>query len=194
FQAAFVFPMHAVAAALAAQRALMEQPWETSAPLRVRMGLHVGPAVAEGNDYRTTHTLNRVARIMAAGHGGQILLSGEVADLVRRDLPTDVTLRDMGTHRMKGLTHLEHLFQLVAPDLPSAFPPLKTLDHHPNNLPLQPTALIGREKEIASVCAWLRRATIRLVTLTGPGGTGKTRLALQTAAELLDEFSDGLWF
>src|SRR4029453_13445303 len=111
-----------------------------------------------------------------------------------RDLPTDVTLRDMGTQRMKGLTHLEHLFQLVVPDLPAAFAPLKTLDYHPNNLPLQSTALIGREQEIMSVCSLLQRADIRLVTLTGPGGTGKTRLALQTAAELLDAFSDGVWF
>ena len=122
FQAAFALPAQAVAAALAAQRAFATQPWETSEPVRVRMGLHIGVAIAEGTDYRTTHTLNRVARIMAAGHGGQILLSREVADLVRRDLPTDVTLRDMGTHRMKGLTHLEHLFQLVAPDLPVDFP------------------------------------------------------------------------
>ena len=194
FQAAFALPAQAVAAALAAQRAFATQPWETSEPIHVRMGVHVGPAVAEDTDYRTTHTLNRVARITAAGHGGQILLSSEVADLVCRDVPTNVTLRDMGTHRMKGLTHLEHLFQLVVADLPATFPPLKTLDYHPNNLPLQPTLLIGREKEIASVCSLLRRADIRLVTLTGPGGTGKTRLALQTAAELIDEFSDGVWF
>src|SRR5262245_21516292 len=101
FQAAFAFPTQAVAAALAAQRALTAHDWETSEPLRVRMGIHVGPAVADGNDYTTSHTLNRVARIMSAGHGGQILLSLEVADLVRRDLPADVTLRDMGTRRMK---------------------------------------------------------------------------------------------
>jgi predicted ATPase/class 3 adenylate cyclase len=194
FQAAFALPIQALAAALAAQRALAIQTWETSEPIRVRMGIHVGPAKVEGNDYSTTHTLNRVARIMAAGHGGQILLSREVADLVRCELPADVTLRDMGTHRMKGLTHLEHLFQLVAPDLPTAFPPLKSLDQHPTNLPLQSTLLIGRENEIASVCSLLRRADIRLVTLTGPGGTGKTRLALQSAAELVDDFGDGVWF
>jgi len=194
FQAAFALPAQAVAASLAAQRALVAQTWETSEPIRVRMGVHIGPALAEETDYRTTHTLNRVARIMAAGHGGQILLSSEVADLLRRELPANVTLREMGAHRMKGLTYLEHLFQLIAPDLPAAFPPLKTLDQHPTNLPLQLTLLIGREKEIASVCALLRRATIRLVTLSGPGGTGKTRLALQSAAELLDEFSDGVFF
>jgi predicted ATPase/class 3 adenylate cyclase len=191
FQAAFVLPMHAVAAALAAQRALMAQPWETSAPVLVRMGIHLGPAVAEGSDYRTTHTLNRVARIMAAGHGGQILLSVEVADLVRRELPTDVTLRDLGMQRMKGLTHLEHLFQVVAPDLPTAFPPLTTLDRFRTNLPVQLTSFVGREQEITAIQQLL--AAQRLVTLTGPGGTGKTRLALHVAAEVLETFSDGVW-
>ena len=159
FQAAFAFPAHAVAAALAAQRAFAAQAWETSDPVRVRMGVAYRSGGGGGQRLRTTHTLNRVARIMAAGHGGQILLSGEVADLVRRDLPADVTLRDMGKQRMKGLTHLEHLFQLVAPDLPAAFPPLKTLD----TLPTQPAgaarpASIGREQEIAAVCAVAARA------------------------------------
>src|SRR4029079_10862775 len=101
---------------------------------------------------------------------------------------------DMGTHRMKGLTQLEHLFQLVAPDLPTAFPPLKTLDQHPNNLPSQPTALIGREWELKNIGVLLERPDVRLVSLTGPGGTGKTRLALQAAAELLDQFRDGAFF
>src|SRR4029453_11908993 len=119
FQAAFALPAQALAAALAAQRAFATQSWETSEPLRVRMGIHVGPAVAADNDYSTTHTLNRVARIMAAGHGGQILLSREVADLVRRDLPTDVTLREMGTHRMKGLTPWDPFFKFVAPVCPA---------------------------------------------------------------------------
>ncbi len=191
FQAAFALPAQAVAAALAAQRALAAQPWETSAPIRVRMGVHVGPAVAEGNDYTTTHTLNRVARIMAAGHGGQILLSGEVADLVRRELPADVTVRDMGKQRMKGLTQQEHLFQVVAPDLPAAFPLLKTMDTFRTNLPAQLTSFVGREKEIAEIKQLL--ASHRLVTLTGPGGTGKTRLALHVAAEVLATFPDGVW-
>jgi predicted ATPase/class 3 adenylate cyclase len=191
FQAAFVFPMQAVAAALAAQRALAAQDWETSQPLRVRIGVHVGPAAAAGNDYTTTHTLNRVARIMSFGHGGQILLSVEVADLVRRDLPTDVTLRDMGKQRMKGLTHLEHLFQVVAPDLPATFPPLMTLDTFRTNLPAQLTSFVGREQAITDVTQLL--TTSRLVTLTGPGGTGKTRLALQVAAGVLEAYSDGVW-
>src|SRR6266508_3343984 len=194
FQVAFAFPAHAVVAALAAQHTFAAQPWETSAPVRVRMGLHVGPAIAEGNDYTTTHTLNRVARIMSSGHGGQILLSVEVADVVRRDLPTDVTLRDMGKHRMKGLTQLEHLFQVAAPDLPSAFPPLKTLDLLRTNLPTQPTMLIGREQELAAIHTLLHRADVRLLTLSGPGRIGKTRLALQTAAEVLHDFAHRAYF
>ena len=105
-----------------------------------------------------------------------------------------VTVLDMGEHRLKDLIRPEHIFQLVAPDLPSEFPPLKTLDNRPNNLPLQPTPLIGREKELAEVEKLLRREEVRLVTLTGPGGTGKTRLGLQAAAELLDDFPDGVWF
>src|SRR6185295_9677050 len=144
FQAAFAFPAQPVTAALNAQRALAAHDWETSEPLRVRMGIHVGTAVSEGNDYTTTYTLNRVARIMYSGHGGQILLSLEVAELVRRDLPADVSLRDMGKQRMKGLTHLEHLFQVVVPDLPAAFAPLKTLDPLRTNLPAQLTSFIGR--------------------------------------------------
>ncbi len=190
FQAAFAFPGQAVSAALNAQRALAAHDWETSEPLRVRMGIHIGPAVAEGNDYTTSHTLNRVARIMSCGHGGQILLSLEVADLVRRDLPADVSLRDMGKQRMKGLTHLEHLFQVVVPDLPAAFPPLGTLDPLRTNLPAQLTSFIGREKESAEIKQLL--ASHRLVTLTGPGGTGKTRLALHVAAELLADDSPPL--
>jgi len=128
---------------------------------------------------------------MAAGHGGQILLSVEVADLVRRDLPADVTLRDMGQQRMKGLTHLEHLFQVVVPDLPAAFPALKTLGPLRTNLPAQLTSFIGREKESAAIKQLL--ANHRLITLTGPGGIGKTRLALQVAAEVLETFPDGVW-
>ncbi len=192
FQAAFAIPAQALEAALATQRGLAAQAWETSNPLRVRIGLHVGPAEAAGSDYATTHTLNRVARITSAGYGGQILLSVEVAELMRSYLPADVTLRDMGQHRMKGLTQLEHLFQVVVPDLPADFPPLKSLDTFPNNLPVQLTSFVGREKEIAEV-KQLLDAT-RLLTLTGPGGTGKTRLSLQVAADVLPSFPDGVWF
>ena len=191
FQAAFALPAKAVEAALAAQRELTAEPWPTSAPIRVRMGVHTGQAQAEASDYATTHTLNRVARIMSVGYGGQILISVEAANLARGYLPDGVTLRDMGEHRMKGITQLEHLYQVVAPDLPADFPPLKTLDTHPNNLPVQITSFVGREKEINAVRRWLNEK--RLVTLTGPGGTGKTRLSLQVATEALSDFSDGAW-
>jgi predicted ATPase/class 3 adenylate cyclase len=190
-QAAFTLPAAALAAALAAQRELAAATWPTRSPLRVRMGLHTGPAEAVGADYATTHTLNRVARIMAAAHGGQIVLSAEAAELVQGDLPPGVTLRDLGQHRMKGLTRREHLFQLVAPDLLVEFPPLSTLDAVPNNLPVQLTSFIGRERELAEVEGLL--ASTRLLTLTGSGGTGKTRLSLQSAEQLLPGFADGVW-
>src|SRR5258708_13823100 len=185
-QAAFALPSVALAAALAAQRALAAATWPTRSPLRVRMGLHVGPAEAVGADYATTHTLNRVARIMSAAHGGQIVLSAEAAELMQADLPPGVTLRDLGQHRMKGLTRRKHLFQLVAPDLPVEFPSLSTLDAVPNNLPVQLTSFIGREQELAEVESLL--ASTRLLTLTGSGGTGNTPLSLQSARQLLPTF------
>jgi len=165
FQAAFEVPAQAVAAALAAQRGLAGERWLTSAPIRVRMGLHVGPAEAGVDDYAPTHTLNRVARVMSAGHGGQTLITLAVAELVRERLPAGVTLRDLGRHRLKGLTQLEHLFQVVAPDLPADFPPLHSLAASPNNLPVQLTSFIGRDAEVAEVKRLLSES--RLVTLTG---------------------------
>jgi predicted ATPase/class 3 adenylate cyclase len=192
FQAAFDLPARAVAAALAAQRGLAGERWPTSAPIRVRMGLHVGPAEAGGDDYAATHTLNRVARVMSAGHGGQTLLTLAVAELVRERLPAGVTLRDLGPHRLKGLTQLEHLFQVVAPDLHADFPPLHALDASPSNLPVQLTSFIGRDAEVAEVRQLLSAS--RLVTLTGAGGCGKTRLALQAASELGAQYSHGVWF
>ncbi|HSH82034.1 MAG TPA: tetratricopeptide repeat protein, partial [Herpetosiphonaceae bacterium] len=137
---------------------------------------------------------NRVARLLAAGHGGQTLLSHVAQELVRDQLPTDVELRDLGEHRLKDLIRPERIFQLIAPDLPSDFPPLKTLDFQPNNLPLQPNPFVGRAREVEAVRQRLMPPEVRLVTLTGVGGTGKTRLALQAAAELLDTFPDGVWF
>ena len=132
--------------------------------------------------------------MLSAAHGGQVLLSLPTQELVRDQLPTGTTLRDLGEHRLKDLFRPERVFQLLAPGLPSEFPPLRTLDAYRNNLPLQPTPLVGREKETSEVCDLLRGDETRLLTLTGPGGIGKTRLALQTAADLQDEFPDGTFF
>jgi predicted ATPase/class 3 adenylate cyclase len=191
--AAFASALDAVSAAVAGQRALNTEAWGLSSPLLIRMALHSGVVEARGGDYLGL-PLSRVARLLAAGHGGQILLSLAIAELVREQLPTDVTLRDLGSHRLKDLSLPEQIYQLVAPDLLTDFPPLQTLSAQRTNLPSQPTALIGREREIADVATLLRRADVHLVTLSGPGGTGKTRLALQVAAELLDEFADGVYF
>ncbi len=193
FCTAFASAPAALRAALAAQGALQDEPWGQTGPIRVRMAVHTGAVEIRDGEYQG-QPLNRIARILAAGHGGQTLLSAATVELVRDDLPPGVELRDMGAQRLKDLTRPEHIFQIVAADLSNDFPPLKTLDRRPHNLPAQPTALIGREKEVASVCSLLRRADARLVTLTGPGGTGKTRLGLQVAAELLDDFKDGVWF
>jgi predicted ATPase/class 3 adenylate cyclase/DNA-binding CsgD family transcriptional regulator len=182
----------ALAAAVAAQRAILAEPWETAAPLRIRVALHTGVAELRGGDYFGS-PLNRTARLLAAAHGGQILLSLVTTELVRDQLPPDLALRDLGVHRLRDLTRPEQIFQLVAPDLPADFSPLNTLDQRRHNLPAQPSALIGREWEVTNICALLSRDDVGLVTLTGPGGAGKTRLALHVAAELLDQFSDGVY-
>lgn len=197
-QAAFPLADHALEAALAAQRSLQSAEWPTeTGPLLVRMGLHTGPAEVERSsgrvDYAVSHTLNRVARIMSAGHGGQILLSLETAKLVEHDLPPEISFKDMGEHHMKGMTRLEHLFQVCAPGLPVEFPPLATIVNHPNNLPALLTSFIGREVEMEALQHLVTSAASRLVTLTGPGGTGKTRLAIQVAFTLLSTFPDGVW-
>ncbi|MCW5852568.1 MAG: adenylate/guanylate cyclase domain-containing protein, partial [Anaerolineae bacterium] len=197
FQAAFALPDQALAAALAAQRALHAEPpsgWGETGRLRVRMGLHAGPAEWTGSDYAVSHTLNRLARVVAAAYSDQILLTAAVAELLHGEWPADVTLDDLGQHRMRGLSRPERLYQVVTLDLPATFPALKTLDAHPNNLPAQPTGFIGREPELTELHTLLTRPDVRLVTLTGPGGTGKTRLALQVAADLLQEFPDGVYF
>src|SRR5215208_2935630 len=157
------------------------------------MALHMGVAEERDGDYFGP-PLNRVVRLLSAAHGGQVLLSLPTQELVRDQLPTGTTLRDLGERRLKDLFRPERVFQLLAPGLPSEFPPLRTLDAYRNNLPLQPTPLIGREKEVSKVCEILRGEETRLLTLTGPGGTGKTRVALQAAADLLDDFPDGTFF
>jgi len=181
-----------VAAALDAQQALAESKWDEIHPhsLRVRMGLHTGEAEARGGDYYGP-SLNRAARLMSAAHGGQTLLSTSTASLVRDALPPQAALRDLGEHRLKDLIRPEHIFQLMHPQLPAEFPPLRSLDASPNNLPIQITTFIGREHELQQ--ARERLQACRLLTLIGPGGTGKTRLSLQVAAETLHLFPDGAW-
>ena len=193
FYAAFATAPAALQAAVAAQRALHSEDWGVAGPFRVRMALHTGTAEQRDRDYFGP-ALNRVARLLSAGYGGQILLSLATQGLVRDQLPTGVELRDLGEHRLKDLQQPERIFQVVAPDLPTDFPPLKTLDTRRSNLPAQTTPLIGREQEVVDVCTLLRRGDVRLVTLTGPGGVGKTRLSLQVATELLDDFTDGVYF
>jgi class 3 adenylate cyclase len=193
FCCAFWTAADALDAALEVQRTLFGEEWQETGPLRVRMALHTSATEERDGDYFGP-PVNRVARILSAAHGGQVLLSLPAQELVRDQLPKGTTLRDLGEHRLKDLFRPERVFQLLAPELPSEFPPLRTLDAYRNNLPLQPTSLIGREKEVAEVCEQLSRPEVRLLTLTGAGGTGKTRLGLQAAAELTDEFEDGVFF
>src|SRR5512135_1382633 len=174
FHVAFSTAPDAIQAALDAQRLLQHEAWNP-APIKVRMGINTGAAQAGSDDdrsggYSGYSTLARVQRVMSTANGGQVLLSNASADLVQSELPAGVTLRDMGEHHLKGLTSLERLWQLTAPDLISDFPPLATLSVVPNNLPTQLTSFIGRDKEIAELKQEL--GNYHLVTLTGSGGTG----------------------
>jgi predicted ATPase/class 3 adenylate cyclase len=192
FSAAFSSAFDALNAAIDAQRCLMTEAW-SPAPVRVRIGIHTGTAHPDGeNRYSGYATLALTQRIMSAGHGGQTLLSAATRELVRDLLPEDAKLLDMGERRLKDLLRPEHIFQLNASGLPINFPPIKTLDSFPNNLPTQLTSFIGREKEILEVKQELDEH--RLVTLIGSGGTGKTRLSLQVAVEVLEKFDHGVWF
>ena len=181
----------AVAAAAAAQRALSAESWPDGVDVRVRMGLHTGEVESSGDDV-VGYDINRTARIAALAHGGQVLLSDATRGLVADGLPDGVTLRDLGSHRLKDLREPERLGQLVIEGLQDDFPALRSLDARPNNLPTQLTTFVGRERELVEA-AGLLRAT-RLLSLTGPGGTGKTRLSLQVAAAAADDFPDGVWF
>jgi predicted ATPase/class 3 adenylate cyclase len=191
--AAFARASDALLAAVAAQRELATHSWPDAVAVRVRMGLHTGEPsrLAEGYVGLDIHY---AARIMSAAHGGQVLLSRTTRDLVEHDLPEGVSLRDLGEHRLKDLEQPIPLYQLVIAGLPADFAPLKTLDSRSDSLPVQPTQLIGREQEVATIGQLLRREEVRLVTLTGPGGTGKTRLGIQVASELRDVFVEGVFF
>jgi predicted ATPase/class 3 adenylate cyclase/DNA-binding CsgD family transcriptional regulator len=193
FFIAFARASDAVAAAVAVQRTLANHPWPEGIMVCVRIGLHTGEPQVSSEHYVGLDVHN-AARIMSAGHGGQVLLSQTTRELVQHALPEGVHLQDLGAHRLKDLQQPSQLFQLVIPGLPADFPPLKTLDSYPNNLPLQPTPFLGREKEVNAIQQLLMREDVRLVTLTGPGGIGKTRLGLQVTAEQTSHFPDGIWF
>lgn len=188
FFAAFRSPIQAIRAAVDTQRGLAAHDWPDGVSLRVRMGLHTGEGVPGGGDYIGID-VNRAARIAAVGHGGQILLSDATRGLVEHSLPEGTSLRDLGEHRLKDISYPERLHDLVIDGLPTDFPPPRTLEARPSNLPAQLTSFVGREREVREILALL--AKTRLLTLTGPGGTGKTRLALYVAEEVLVRYPDG---
>jgi predicted ATPase/class 3 adenylate cyclase len=191
FCCVFPVPARAVEAVVEVQRKLASQAWDRAVgELRIRIGMHTGNALAADDDYFGP-ALNRAARLMACGYGGQILLSSATAALVNGELPSGIDCVSLGTHRLRDLAEPETIFQLCAPDLQRDFPPPRTLDFRPNNLPIELSSFVGRESELQELRALV--AQKRLVTLCGAGGIGKTRLAIQLGAELLDEFVDGVW-
>lgn len=195
FCAAFPTVLSAVSAVVIAQQELHREQWDLPFPIRVRMAIQTGEAERTANDgYASNPTMNHVARILNAAHGGQVLLSLATKDLVKDSLPANTELRDMGEHYLKNFVHPEHLFQLNIAGLPSDFPPLNTLNFHGHNLPVQLTSFIGREQEIIQVREYLSNDEIRLVTLMGPPGIGKTRLSIESAHAALNDFPDGVFF
>ena len=195
FNAAFHNTVDALYTTLSVQRKLQTESWDEKARIKVRMGLHTGAAElgVEGSNksYDGYVTLASTQRVMSLAYGGQILISQTTHDLLQNDLPEDINLRDMGEHRLKGLRTPLRLYQVLAPDLPQAFPAIQSLDAFPNNLPNQLTSFIGREKEISEIKRLLQ--TARLVTLTGSGGTGKTRLSQEIGSHELKNFPHGIW-
>jgi predicted ATPase/class 3 adenylate cyclase len=191
FCAAFHTAGDALRAVVKVQKDLHSEEWG-DAVIKVRVGIHTGEAeLQDGGDYRGFLTMSRLQRLMSAAHGGQTLLSLATQELLQNDLPNEVSLRDMGARRLKDWNRPEQIYQLVVEGLPTDFPPLRALDASRHNLPALTTSFIGREKEKAEIKQAVN--THRLITLTGSGGTGKTRLSLQVAAELLDQFADGVW-
>ena len=192
FCTAFHTAGDALRAAAKSQVDLYSENWG-DAPIKVRIGIHTGKAeIQENGEYHGYLAMSRIQRLMSAGHGGQVLISAATQELLLEDLPEDVSLQDMGARRLKDLIRPEHIYQLVSANLPVEFPPLKTLDAYRHNLPVQLTSFIGREKEMSEIKESI--LAHRLITLIGSGGTGKTRLSLQVAADLLDQFPDGVWF
>jgi hypothetical protein len=189
--AVFTNPLEGVHAALAIQQALHAESWPLPTPLRVRIAVHTGGSVGlTGDDYASPGA-NRCARLRALAAPGQTLLSRATVELVTDYLPPDLTLRSLGTHRLKDLERPEQVFQLCHPTLPDEFPPLFSLDSLPTNLPGQISSFVGRERAMQDVKRLLEQT--RLLTLLGAGGTGKTRLSLQAGADLLDQYPDGVW-
>ncbi|MFQ5967215.1 MAG: adenylate/guanylate cyclase domain-containing protein [Acidimicrobiia bacterium] len=191
FFVVFTSAPDAVRAAAQAQQALAGHPWPLAGEVRVRMGLHTGIGSLGGDSY-VGIDVHRAARIAAAAHGEQIVLSEATAHLVEHSLIDGAALRELGVYHLKDLAQPERIFQLIIPELRADFPPLSTLDAVPNNLPTKLSSFIGRDRELAQAIELL--AATRLLTLTGPGGTGKTRLALQVGAEVSDDFADGVFF
>ena len=190
--AAFASAPDALAAALGAQQNLGEEDWVESGPLLVRMGVHSDEGRLRAHGEYVNRPLNRCARLMGVAHGGQVLVSNATAVVAGDGLPSGASLLDLGEHRLRDLADSVQVFQLVHPDLRSDFPPLRSLDTVPGNLPSEVTTFVGREQEIATLSVLVRERS--LVTLTGVGGVGKTRLALQVAAEAVSHLPDGVWF
>ena len=194
FFAVFSSPSACIAAAIEMQRAFLSHPWPAGERVRVRMGVHSGEASRDGEAGLVGLSVHRAARVAAVGHGGQTLVSAATAALLGDSMPMGASLMDLGLHRLKDLGRPGQIFQLEADGLAAAFPPLRSLDNPKlrNNLPVQVSSFIGRDAELGEVGRLI--AASRLVTLTGSGGAGKTRLALQLAAGLLDGSGDGVWF
>ncbi len=191
FHAYFDSAINGILAAIQGQCALIDEQWNQSdLPIKVRMGLHTGESEQRDGDFYGS-TVNRAARMMDIAHGGQVLASEVTVSLSKYNLPADIFLIDKGQHRLKGIAQLEHVYQISSPDLENEFPPLRSLATYKHNLPRQLTSFVGREKELAEIQRLMGHS--RLLTLLGPGGTGKTRLMLQSAEEMIQDYPDGVW-